>query len=171
MAQVAGAHAIVTGGSSGIGLATARLLVTRGARVSLIARRREQLEAAAADLEATEGSVALATADVADPDALRAAISDLITEMGPCDILVTSAGASRPGHFEQLDDATFRRLMEVNYFRDAPRDPGGGAVDGGARKRERRRGVLCGGPDRRVRLHRLRTDEVRCAGPARIPAR
>lgn len=116
MAQVAGAHAIVTGGSSGIGLATARLLVTRGARVSLIARRREQLEAAAADLEATEGSVALATADVADPDALRAAISDLITEMGPCDILVTSAGASRPGHFEQLDDATFRRLMEVNYF-------------------------------------------------------
>ncbi len=116
MTRVAGAHAIVTGGSSGIGLSTARLFVARGARVSLIARRREQLEAAVADLTTTEGSVAFATADVADADALRAAIGDATGEMGPCDILVTSAGASRPGHFEQLDDATFRRLMEVNYF-------------------------------------------------------
>ncbi|MEZ5171028.1 MAG: SDR family oxidoreductase [Acidimicrobiia bacterium] len=113
---ISGSHAVVTGGSSGIGLATARLLAERGARVSLIARRPEQLESAAAELRHAGGDILTAPADVADPDALGAAIDGSIAEMGPCDILVASAGVSRPGHFVQLEVATFRRLMDVNYF-------------------------------------------------------
>lgn len=87
------AHVIVTGGSSGIGLATARLLVGRGAKLSLIARGRERLEAAAKEL-----SAAARVADVSDRAGLTRAIAELEEERGrPCDILITSAGSPVPG--------------------------------------------------------------------------
>ncbi|GAA3810670.1 SDR family oxidoreductase [Streptomyces phyllanthi] len=106
------AHVIVTGGSSGIGLATARLLAGRGAKVSLIARGRERLEAAGKDLPA-----AVRAADVADQAALTRAIAELEAEQGqPCDVLVSSAGLARPGHFLDLPDEVFRQMMEVDYF-------------------------------------------------------
>ncbi|NEC91428.1 SDR family oxidoreductase [Streptomyces sp. SID12501] len=110
--HIGSAHVIVTGGSSGIGLATARLLAERGARISLIARGRERLEAAANEL-----SAAARTADVADQTALTRAIRELEEEQGqPCDILVTSAGLARPGHFLELADEVFREMIEVDYF-------------------------------------------------------
>ncbi|MGY1503107.1 SDR family oxidoreductase [Streptomyces sp. QTS52] len=110
--HIGSAHVIVTGGSSGIGLATARLLAERGARISLIARGRERLEAAAKEL-----SAAARTADVADQAALTRAITELEEERGqPCDILVTSAGLARPGHFLELADEVFREMIEVDYF-------------------------------------------------------
>ncbi len=116
MTDLTGAHAVVTGGSSGIGRATAVLLVERGARVSLVARGHERLDETAAELGVAGGRVATAPADVADAGAVVAAMEALTAEMGPCDVLVASAGRSRPGHFEQLDDEVFHRLMAVNYF-------------------------------------------------------
>jgi 3-dehydrosphinganine reductase len=112
MTSLSGAHVIVTGGSSGIGLETARLAVARGARVSLLARDHARLVSAAADV----GATATAAADVSQPDALRGAIDAVVAQAGPCDVLVTSAGSSHPGYFEQLDDAVFRDQMEVDYF-------------------------------------------------------
>jgi 3-dehydrosphinganine reductase len=115
----AGAHAIVTGGSSGIGLAVAHELVRRGARVSLVARGEERLDKAANELRAEAGDdtrVATAAVDVADRAALEASFADLSEKQGPCDILVASAGLTYPGYFEQLDFDHFRELMEVNYF-------------------------------------------------------
>ncbi|MEU6229259.1 SDR family oxidoreductase [Streptomyces sp. NPDC047042] len=110
--DVGSAHAIVTGGSSGIGLATARLLAERGAQVSLIARGPERLAAAAKEL-----SAASRAADVADQPALARAIAELEREQGrPCDILITSAGLARPGHFLELPDDVFREMIEVDYF-------------------------------------------------------
>ncbi|WP_330285671.1 SDR family oxidoreductase [Streptomyces sp. NBC_00576] len=110
--DVGSAHVIVTGGSSGIGLATARLLAERGAKVSLIARGRDRLESAAKDL-----SAAARAADVADQPALALAITELEQEQGqPCDILITSAGLARPGHFLELPDEVFREMIEVDYF-------------------------------------------------------
>jgi 3-dehydrosphinganine reductase len=110
--DVGSAHVIVTGGSSGIGLATARLLTDRGAKVSLIARGRDRLEAAAREL-----SAAARAADVADRMALTLAIAELEEEQGrPCDILITSAGLARPGHFLELPDEVFREMIEVDYF-------------------------------------------------------
>ena len=112
MTKLADAHVVITGGSSGIGLATARLAVAHGARVSLIARDPGRLAAAADHV----GSAATATADVRDPDALGAAFAVLEARSGTCDVLVTSAGSSHPGYFEQLDNAVFRDQMEVDYF-------------------------------------------------------
>ena len=111
-----GKHAVITGGSSGIGLATARLLVERGASVSLIARGSARLTAAAEGLRAGGAVVRTAAADVADHAALTAALADLVADGGPCDALITSAGQARPGRFLELDDEVFRVMIEVDYF-------------------------------------------------------
>ncbi|MFF5982981.1 SDR family oxidoreductase [Streptomyces olindensis] len=110
--ELGSAHAIVTGGSSGIGLATARLLAGRGAKVSLIARGKERLEAAAEEVGA-----AARVADVADRAAVTRAVTELEQEQGrPCDVLVASAGLARPGHFLELPDEVFRQMIDVDYF-------------------------------------------------------
>src|SRR5262249_21765186 len=86
-----GAHAVITGGSSGIGLATATALAARGANVSLVARNEERLAAAAAQLRAEGRSglvVRTAPADVSDAGALRDALASVTAEGGPCDVLV-----------------------------------------------------------------------------------
>jgi 3-dehydrosphinganine reductase len=111
--QVRDRHAIVTGGTQGIGLSTARVLASRGARVSLIARDLVRLrEASAAVGPGTE----IASADVTDPDAVNAAVDDLVAVHGQCDVLVTAAGASHPGYIEELELDDFRAQMELNYF-------------------------------------------------------
>jgi 3-dehydrosphinganine reductase len=105
------AHALVTGGSSGIGLAAARRLHGAGTRVTLLARDRGRLEAAAGPL----GALAL-PADVRDAGALAAAVAAAEARQGPLDLVVASAGAVRAGRFEALDPEAHRALMELNHF-------------------------------------------------------
>jgi 3-dehydrosphinganine reductase len=107
------AHVVITGGSSGIGLATGRLARANGARVSLIARDPGRLATAAT--EVGEGTQT-ATADVADAASVTAAIAAVTDAHGPVDVLITSAGGAHPGYFADLDDAVFREQMEVDYF-------------------------------------------------------
>jgi 3-dehydrosphinganine reductase len=113
---IADAHAVITGGSSGIGLSVARLLAQRGARLSLVARRPAPLAEAAATLSAAGHRVQTAAVDVADRDAVTAALAGLSEAFGPCDVLVTSAGVVEPGYFSDLDDDDFRQMMSVDYF-------------------------------------------------------
>jgi 3-dehydrosphinganine reductase len=109
---------LITGGSSGIGLATAASCADRGAAVSLVARDGDRLSAAHEQLLAFRvgARVATASADVTDASALKMAIGGLVEELGPVDVLVTSAGEAHPGHFTDLDDDVFRSQMEVGYF-------------------------------------------------------
>ena len=110
--ELAGKHAVVTGGSSGIGLETARLLVTRGARVSLVARDRGRL----ADAQRETRAGRTVSIDVTDPDAVDAGFAKLTAAEGPCDLLVASAGSAQPGYFSEIPLEVFREQMELDYF-------------------------------------------------------
>jgi 3-dehydrosphinganine reductase len=116
MVNFRNAHVLITGGSSGIGLATARVAVDRGARVSLVARRPDLLDAAAASMRAAGGTVVVAAADVVDAAQVDTAVSALTDALGPVDIAICSAGQARPGYFQELDSELFRTMMDVNYF-------------------------------------------------------
>jgi 3-dehydrosphinganine reductase len=109
-------HVIVTGGSSGIGLATVRRLVARGDRVSVIALDDEYLEALRERPIAGGDQVHLAAADVADRIGLEAAIERSVSVHGPCDVLITCAGIVHPGYFQDLPIEEFEREMAVDYF-------------------------------------------------------
>lgn len=105
------AHAVISGGSSGIGLALARRLAAGGTRVSLIARDPGRLGAAAAEL----GGLALA-ADVRDAAAVAAAVARAEAERGPIDVLVACAGAVRVGNFADLPEGAFAEMTAINYL-------------------------------------------------------
>ncbi len=112
--------ALVTGGSSGIGLATARLLAARGARVWLVARNPERLRAALAEVEAATGDDAgrhgAIPADVADPAQAAGAVRAVAAAAGAPTIIVNSAGIVLPGYVEALTPDAFRAQIEVNYL-------------------------------------------------------
>jgi 3-dehydrosphinganine reductase len=107
---------LISGVLSGIGVATARLAIDKGARVSLIARRADVLDEAAASLRAAGGQVASAATDVSDATQVDVAVSALTAALGPVDIAICSAGQARPGYFQELDPELFRTMMDVNYF-------------------------------------------------------
>ena len=114
--QLGGQHVLITGGSSGIGLAIARRCAAEGARVSLVARDPGRLAAAKASVGAEGASVFAASADVSDKDAVIAAVRAAEAANGPVDVLVASAGTARPGYFEEIPLEIFERSMAVNYL-------------------------------------------------------
>jgi 3-dehydrosphinganine reductase len=118
MTELRGAHALVTGGSSGIGLAVARLLAGSGAAVTVLARDEERLHAAVAAVHASTAGAAVGhvSADVRDADATAAAVAGAVVERGPVDVVVTAAGYARPGYFADLPDEAFRDQVDVDYF-------------------------------------------------------
>lgn len=111
-------HVIITGGSSGIGLALARIYAARGAHVSLLARTVSALEMARDELANIHGhgSLRIEPADVCDEEQAVAAIARCEDAQGPCDILVTSAGVVQPGRFEMLSPDAFAWQLQTNLF-------------------------------------------------------
>ncbi len=116
MAQkfLAGHLVLITGGSSGIGLALAQQVAEAGARVALVARTPEKLTAAAASLPG-EGHRAF-PCDVADAEAVAAMAAQVTETMGAPDWVVNSAGITHPGYFVDLPLDVFYRMIEVNYY-------------------------------------------------------
>ena len=118
--EVAGGCAIVTGGSSGIGKNIAKLLARRGANVFLVARKEETLKAAVEEVrkEARDPSQRFGCfgADVADPDAVKEAVSNAEAECGPSMVLVNSAGFVNPGYVEELPLSSMETELKVNYL-------------------------------------------------------
>ncbi len=112
-------HALISGGSSGIGLALARRLAAAGWDLTLLARDAERLAAARQELAELGGAprhIRTASVDVADSEAVEHAVAAAIAALGPPELLVASAGIVIPGHFEALPLDAFHRTMEVNYF-------------------------------------------------------
>lgn len=109
--RVSGATALVTGGTRGIGLATARELTSRGARVAVVARGMEALERAAAEL----GAFPVA-ADLSDPASVDRVVAETEAALGPIDLLVNNAALVRPRSVPELSDADLRAEMECNLL-------------------------------------------------------
>ncbi len=108
-----GAHAIITGGSSGIGLALVRALTGAQAQVSVLAIGDDDLTRLAAEGDSRVDTLAV---DVAERQQVFDAVATAERARGPAELLVTCAGVVRPGYFTDLDPVEHEREMGVNYF-------------------------------------------------------
>jgi len=100
----------VTGASSGIGMATARLLASEGAKVALVARSKEKLEDLSRELA---GSVAIA-ADMTKEQDVRGMVEKTVNHYGRLDILINNAGRGYDAPLEQIDTDKYRELFELD---------------------------------------------------------
>ncbi|HTU88757.1 MAG TPA: SDR family NAD(P)-dependent oxidoreductase [Gemmataceae bacterium] len=112
----AGQVAVITGASSGIGWALARMLAAEGCKVGLTARRSEQLADLAGRIEKAGGSVAFAVADVAERTQAVAAIHDIAARLGPVDLLVANAGVGAPTTVEPFNVGDIEKQFRVNVL-------------------------------------------------------
>src|SRR5581483_1533049 len=108
--------ALITGGSSGIGQATAVRLAGHGVRVALAARNPETLQQVRDDIRKRGGSAIAVPTDVTDAEQVRRAVEATVAEFGRLDLLVCSAGLSMRAYFEGSSLEAMERVMRVNFF-------------------------------------------------------
>ncbi len=106
-------RALVTGASSGIGEATAKLLASRGYRVALLARRRDELERVRASLSNAETHLVV-ECDLRDDAALERAVGEIRERFGALDLLVQNAGHGYLAKVEETEPRKVRELLELN---------------------------------------------------------
>jgi 3-oxoacyl-[acyl-carrier protein] reductase len=106
--------ALITGAARGIGAATARLFARAGARVALLDREREPLDALARQITDADGRAMPLTADVTDDGAVRAAVGRVIDTWHRVDVLVNNAGVLRDARLEKVADEDWSLTLDVN---------------------------------------------------------
>lgn len=111
-----GTVALVTGASSGIGAAAAVSLASAGAAVAVAARRKDRLEALAADLRAQGGTVLVLECDVTDEAQATAAVEVTVAELGRLDTLINNAGVMLLGPVVGAPLSEWQRMVELNLL-------------------------------------------------------
>ena len=111
-----GKVAVITGGTQGIGKATAQKLAAEGASVVIVARGQEGLDAVAAEIRGAGGKVATVSADVSKPDDCDRVIAEALKAFGGIDILVNNAGTSATGAFESVTDGAWQADFDLKLF-------------------------------------------------------
>jgi 3-dehydrosphinganine reductase len=113
-------HIIITGGSSGIGKATAKLFAKQGANIYLISRDFHKLNLAQIEIQnecvLPEQKIMIFSADVGDRPQIETTIKSIIDNHGEPDILINSAGIAHPDYFQKLSLDVFEKTMAINYF-------------------------------------------------------
>lgn len=107
---------VITGGSSGIGLATAERAAREGANVVIIARGEDALQKAASEVRTAGGRCDYVAADVTSREQVRTAVATIIERHGGFDTWVSDAGVAVYSKLEELDDEDHRQVFETNYW-------------------------------------------------------
>ena len=116
--SIQGAHVLITGASSGIGLETAKALGAKGAKLTLFARREAPLEALKADIEALGGEALVVVGDVTRQGDRQRLLAEGRAHFGPIDILINNAGRADQGLTSALDlsdQGALKEMMALNF--------------------------------------------------------
>ena len=111
-----GKRVVVTGGSSGIGLALARAMLARGARVAIVGRRQVELDRAVAELKTLGADIAAVVADITRGPDRQKVLAYAEARFDGMDILVKNADAVRAGRLETISESEIRAMVEVNLL-------------------------------------------------------
>lgn len=114
MSQISEKSIIITGASSGIGEATARMLAERGAKLMLAARREERLDKIVAEIEAAGGTASYQTVDVTVKSQVDALAQATLNKYGKIDVLINNAGVMPLSRLEQLLVEEWERTIDIN---------------------------------------------------------
>ena len=107
---------VITGASAGVGRATVRAFADRGAKIGLLARNREALEAARQEVEERGGRALVLPTDMSDPDQVEAAAEAVERQLGPIDVWVNNAMVSVFSPAMEMEPEEYRRVTEVTYL-------------------------------------------------------
>ena len=114
--ELAGQVAFVTGGATGIGLAIARLLASRGAAVAILNRNQERAESAVQAIRGAGGSAQAFAADIASTESVDRAVEAALSALGRVDILINNAGLTRDGLVMRMTDAQWQEVLDTNLM-------------------------------------------------------
>lgn len=112
--NISGKVIVITGASSGIGLATAKLLASQGALVSLAARRKDKLDALVKEIEDAGGKATAFTTDVSNRQDLNLLIAHTIAVFGKIDVLFNNAGVMPVSMLEKLHYDEWEQMIDIN---------------------------------------------------------
>lgn len=115
-AALAGKRVLITGASSGVGVAAAVAFARAGAEVCLLSRRREGLEVAAQGVRALGATAHVVPADVSDREALESAVAEAVGLMGGLDVLVSNHAAMVFGPFDRVSPEDFERAIDITFM-------------------------------------------------------
>ena len=111
---IEGKVVLITGGSTGIGAETARLLAERGAKVAIAARRKDRLDEVVADIASNSGTARSYALDVTDKSAVQSVVAAIIADFGRLDVLINNAGLMPIRPMAEVNTDEWDQMIDVN---------------------------------------------------------